>query len=184
MMRLAALLSLVTACRPMSAPPLPPPPPTPSVGGLAPLTEPGENEVVETEAGLEPAPPAGFPLPSGVTVVDVTDGGGTAASFLWRAWFAGDPYDPRVTERVGEWSEDGIQRNATEAAYELYLEDVRDAGFSTESFDFAQARGFDFMFSDEEPPLDGMVRLTPGDPDDPDAPDTQVIEVFVGPRGG
>lgn len=182
MKRLGALLAVISACRP--APTVAPEPqPAPSIGGLSTLAEPGEEETTQSDRGLDPAPPADLPLPPGVTVVDVTDGGGKA-SFLWRGWFAGNPSDPRVSERVGQWYEDGIERSATEAAYELYLEDVRDAGFSTVSFDIGEARGFDFGLSDGETPLDGIVRLIPGDPDDVYSPEVEVIEVIVGPRGG
>jgi hypothetical protein len=71
-------------------------------------------------------------------------------------------------------------------------EDVRDAGFSTESFDLREARGFDFALSEGDTPLDAIVRLIPGDadfgalddPDAPYAPEVEVIEVIVGGRGG
>ena len=199
MKRLGALLALVAACRPTATVP-PEPTTTPSVGGLATLAEPEAPETTKSEAGLDPAPPLGLPLPPGVTVVDVTDGGGRA-SFVWRGWFAGNPADPRISARVGQWYADGIERSATEAAYELYLEDVRAAGFSTESFDLASGRGFDFALSEGDTTLDAIVRLIPSDadfgspddpddpyglddPDDPYAPEVEVIEVIVGGRGG
>lgn len=185
MKRLWVLLALLAACRPTSTV-APEPAAAPSVGGLATLTESGDDGVATPVVGLDPPPPVEMPLPLGVTVVDITDGGRDAA-FMWRGWFAGDPSDPRVNERIGEWYADGIERTATEAAYELYLEDVRNAGYPTDSYDMGDHRGFNFPLAEGELPIDGLVRLAPGDPNNPNnpfAPEVDVIEVIVGLRGG
>lgn len=181
MRRFAPPLLFVIACH--AEPPIhPDPAPPPSAGRLAPLAESEMPAESEPHANLDPAPPVEFPLPKAVTLVNVTDGEGTA-SFLWQAWFAGDPTAPELVARIEKSRDDGVHSSATEAAFELYFEDVRSAGYDTTSYNVVDAHGFDFSVL-SDPPVGVTVRLRPPEPDEPYAPEVQVIEVLVTPFGG
>lgn len=172
----ATCFLLLCACR-ASPPPQPLPATSPSPGSLGALTATATEP--EPTAALDPAPPVDLLLPLGVSVVDVTDGGGKA-SFDWRGWFAGNPSDARLLERIALRHDEGTQLSATAAAFELYREDLENAGYSITTYGSALS----MPLAEGERPLEGMAQLRPANPDNPYEPKQEVIEVLVGPRGG
>lgn len=177
-LRLVTCFLVVGACR-TTPPPQALPPPTPSPGSLGALTTRSDESEPDTGATLNPAPPVDLLLPRGVTVVDVTDGGGKA-SFDWRGWFAGNPSDARLLERIALRHDEGVLLSATAAAFELYREELDAAGYSITTY----GPSLSMPLSEGERPLEGMVQLRPANPDNPYDPKQEVIEVLVGPRGG
>ena len=176
---------LLGACR-TSPPAQPTAPAGPSAGSLGALAA-DPPETVSSTPSLDPAPPVGVPLPRGVTVVDVTDGGGKA-SFHWRGWFAGNPYDAALLDRIAVRHDEGIRLSPTAAAFELYREDVAARGFAL-TLDapgpgVAVGRIVRFVLETEDPPLAVTLQLRAANPDNPYEPKQEVIEVLVGPVGG
>jgi hypothetical protein len=138
---------------------------------------------------IEPPPPAGVPVPRGVRVVSVENGGANA-SYYWKATLAADPTDSYLRAREEQARAAGDSVTLGAAAIERYREDVVTAGHQVTGFAFMP--GFDYTVPGEKGPLAVFVRVPGNDPHgSPPDPGVAVadehgpfFEIVVGPAGG
>lgn len=170
-----------------SRPTEPTPTASPEVAqGVAPSSS---NPTSPASLVIEPAAPAGVPIPRGIRVIEV-EGGGSGASHFWRATFAADPGDTDLLDRVAKARAAGTPTTLAAAALDRYREDVDAAGHETTGFAFMP--GFDYTVPSEPVALAVFVRVPSEDPHggrtDEDAAKTDehgpYFEIVVGPAGG